>query len=304
MHAEADQRDDGERRKRRERGKQQADALALLARAQYQVGQHQPGRGLDAHAGGQRDRRAAQPRGGAGRERQRARQRQQHERVVVRAADSQLERHGIEPDERRGPLARTPRPPRRAGDQRSGGGARQRRDGLQRPQAAAEAERRERIGPQREQRAVRRVLKWPADEGKDRVDGRFGGDVRIGIEAVQNAEPGERQVPEHVLGDQRRSEQHPQLGEADRDRHSRPRQLCDRQQHGRVAGADQQRPGLKAARAELPADPVQRPGQPPGPAAAASGHERPRGAGRAGGDQPDAEHHGAQAADPDRAAGL
>ncbi len=60
------------------------------------------------------------------------------------------------------------------------------------------------------------MLERPADEGKDRVDGRFRRDMGVGIQAVQDAEPSESKVSEHILGDQRRSEQQRQLGKPDR----------------------------------------------------------------------------------------
>ena len=219
----------------------------------------------------------------------------------MRAAHGQLEQHGIEPDERRRGLTRPPHPGRGARDQCHGCEAREHGDRLQRPHPCAQPERDEQIGPEREQRAVGGVLEGPADEREHGVDRRFGGDVRVRVKPMQDAEPREGQIAEHVLGEQRRPEQQRQVGERDRRGDRLAGQLADRHQHRGVAGAHRKRPGLEAARADARREPAQRSGQPAGPAAAARGHERPRGGGRAGGEQQRRRDDRRQPARPERA---
>jgi len=47
----------------------------------------------------------------------------------------------------------------------------------------------------------------PSDERVDRIGGRFGGDMRVGVQAVQRTHAREREVAENVLGDQRRPQE-------------------------------------------------------------------------------------------------
>jgi hypothetical protein len=336
---EAGERDQREQRERSERCERQASALAHARRAQDQIGKDEPRGGLHPDPGDKRDDGAARPRGSdrssrvlrppAGRagasthrqligrscarplrsaprrQRQRAGQGQQHQRVVVGAAGGEQEQRGIEPDEGRGRRRRASHPPSRLGDQRDRAQAGRDRHGLQRPQAAAEPEQGERVGAEREQRAVGGVLEGPADESEHRVDRRFGGDVRVRVQPVQRAQAGERQVAEHVLGDQRRREQEQRVGRRDRtgQRAPRKRPRAHRREHRRVAGAKHQHPDLEAAPAELPAEPVQRPRQPGGPTAAARGHQLGGGARGAGGDDENAGRNGQRSKDPERAQG-
>jgi len=190
----------------------------------------------------------------------------------VRASDGQHEQHWVEPDEARRPAAAASEPVHRAPDQSDRREARERRDGLERPQPAREPERRGRVAGEREQRAVGGVLKRPAHEREDPVGGRFGGEVRVGVEAVQRAHAREREVAEHVLRDQRRSEQQDRVGEHDRSRERAHRQSPRARQHERVARAHEEREGLEASTAEIHAEAVPRAREPRRPAAAARGH--------------------------------
>jgi hypothetical protein len=293
----------GEHRQRRQ-GRQCARAgaqpLAPGGGRQDQEGEHQARRRLDADAGHRRHRRRAKARLPA-RQRQGAGDRDQHQGVVVGASHGQLQQDGVEADEygrhpRRaaGPLG-GPRRQRHRREAGKGG------DQLQRPQAAGEAERDDRIAAEREQRAVWGVLEGPAHEREDRVGGRFGRHVGVGVEAVQDAQPPERQVAEHVLGDERWAEDERQVGghHADRDRSSR--QAPRGGEGGEVAGAHDQRQRLEGAIAQSEPHTVQRTGKPTGPAA---GPRRDVAAGmaRRGDRQAERARHGSHQADhPERA---
>ena len=218
----------------------------------------------------------------------------------MRARDRQQQQNRVEPHERRRRLGRTAHARRRAGGQRHRAKARGDGERLQRPQAAAEPEQRERVAAEREQRAVRGVLKRPADEGEDRVRRGFGGDVRIGVHAVQHPQPRKRQVAEHVLGDQRRTQQQQRIGCQDRYRDGASGERSHRQQHRRVADAEHQRPQLEPVPAKLQRQSVQRSRQPAGPAAAAGGHQRAGGAGGAHHDREKAYRYRHQTRQPER----
>ena len=205
-------------------------------------------------------------------QRQRDGEREQRQRVVVRTAHTQHQQHRVQADERDGPPWRVPRARGRPRDQSHRAGARDHGDRLEGPHAAREAQRHDRVAEQREQRAIRGVQKRPADEVEHRVGGRFGGEVRVRVEPVQGAQACERQVAEHVLGDQRRSEQQARVSQRDRARESGHRQSARRQQHQRVAHAHQQRQRLVVAARKADAQSSQWPSQPRGPAAAARGH--------------------------------
>ena len=75
---------------------------------------------------------------------------------------------------------------------------------LEGPEPAREAERRKHVAHEREERAVRGMLMRPADERIDRVRRGLREDVRVRIEAMDDAEAGEAEVTEDVLRDQRR----------------------------------------------------------------------------------------------------
>jgi hypothetical protein len=139
------------------------------------------------------------------------------------------------------------------------------------------------------------MLEGPSDEREDRIGRRFGGHVGVGVQAVQRPHAGEVQVAEHILGDQRRTEQQDHVCDYDR-RHDRSqRQRSRRHQDRHVANAHDHRQRLKAGVREAHAEAFQGPGQPARPAAAARRNVlcRPsRGAGR---DQEDRRHDAEEA---------
>ena len=140
-------------------------------------------------------------------------------------------------------------PSRRGGarDHRDGAEAREHGDRLECPQPAGDPQRRRRVARKREQRPVGGMLEGPSDERKDRIGRCFGGDMRVGVQAVQRPHAGEVQVAEDILGDQRRAEQQDHVRHHDR-RHDRAqRQRRGRQQDRHVARAHDQRQCLKAA---------------------------------------------------------
>jgi hypothetical protein len=177
-------------------------------------------------------------------------QREDDQRVVVRAADGEHEQHRVKPDERDRPAARHADPLGREPDQRDRPEARDDGEGLERPQRAADAERDGRIAEQREQRAVRRVLVGPAEEREHFVARCLRGDVRVRVQSVQRAEPGEADVAEDVLGDQRRPEQQDRVREHNRDPQRAQRHRARAHEDRDIAGAHHQRQRLKAARPE------------------------------------------------------
>ncbi len=218
-----------------------------------------------------RRRSAAGPRLTARGQRQCRRQRGHHEGVVVGPADGQLEQHGVQAHECHRPLPLAPQCVGGVADQCDRPEAGERGDRLQRPQAAGQPERRERVAPEREQGAVGGVLEGPPHEREDRVPGRFGRDVRIGVQAMQGPEAGVAEVPEHVLGDQRRPEQQDDVRGQDGP-HQRPRrQRPGAREHDQVAGAHDQVQGLEAVAAERGGEAAERPRQPRRPAPGAGG---------------------------------
>jgi hypothetical protein len=295
VHAEAEQPDHRHRRQRRARAQRHQQAFARARHRQHQERERQPGRDLDAHA--RRQRRRADPRTGR-RERQREREREQQQRVVVGATDAEHQQHGVQADERHRPAWRVSRARRRPREQRHRGEAGHDSDRLERPQAAGEPQRRDRVADEREQRAVWRVKERPADEVEHRVPRGLRGEVRVRIETVQRAQPRERQVPEHVLGDERRPQQQRRVSEHDRTHERGRRQPTRGEQHQRVARTHQQRQRLEAVARQADPQPRQRPCQPRGPAAAACGdvQRRRRGCARA-----DQEHAGDHTDQPDSA---
>jgi hypothetical protein len=302
MGAEADHRDGSQRDEAGRRGQRDAQARLAATRGEPQKRQRQAGRQLHADAGHERHRAAAQVRAHAGRQRERGGQREEDQRVVVSAADGEHEQHRVQPDERDRPALRPADSLGREPDQRDRAEARDDGEGLERPQRAADAERHGRIAEQREQRAVRRVLVRPAEEREHFVARCLRGDVRVRVQSVQRAEPGEADVAEDVLGDQRRPEQQDRVREHDRDpqraqRH-RPRAHEDRD----IRSAHHERQRLKAARPERAQVQVsERPRQPRRPAAAARRHVlRRRGRGL-GGCQEDGHDHPEQPELSDRA---
>jgi hypothetical protein len=215
VHAEAEHAHERDRHQRQARLQRHPRARPRVPARQHQERQRQPSGQLDAHARRQHARAGAQAparagaqapaRAGAqahtrpgaqakaraagpGGERQRCCQREDQQRVVVRPADAQHERHRVEPYERRRPTGRVTEASRRLCDQRDRADAAEHRDRLERPQRARDPERHERIAGDGEQRSIRRALERPADEAEHRVGRRFRGHVRIRVKAVQRSQ--------------------------------------------------------------------------------------------------------------------
>ena len=291
----------GRERREPERGAlERAPSIGGARRAEQHERQRQPGGHLDPDARHERHRRRAEARGGAGRERQRAREGEQDQRVVVGAADGEHEQHRVQADEGRRPAPRLPETTGGTRDQRDGAEAGEHGQGLERPQPARDAERHEGVADQREQGAVGRVLVGPTEESEDFVARGLRGDVRVGVQAVQGTEPREADVAEDVLRDQRGSEQQDHVGGEDRRPDRAERKRAGGEEHAQVAGAHDQAERLKAARADAHAEPFERAGQPPDPAAAARGHVLRRLAGSARGRQEGRHDDPEQAERPER----
>jgi hypothetical protein len=301
VRAEPDQPDSAERQQTAERRNGDPPSLAPARRRQHDERQRQPGGDLDADAGRESPRGRAKARARPGRERERGGERRHDQRVVVRATDGEHEQHGVQTHERD---RRSPRPAqlaRGASHQRDGRQARADGHGLERPQAARQAQRRGRVAGHGEQRPIGRVLVWPADEPEHFVAGCLRGDVRIGVESVQRAESREAEIAEHVLGDQRRSQQQDRVRRDDRRDDRSHRQRAREGQGEQIARAHDEREGLKGARADTHAKTLQRAGQPRRPAAAASGHVLRRFARGAGGGEQDRHDDPRQAEQAERA---
>jgi hypothetical protein len=272
VHAEAEHAHERDREQRAAHGECRPCALAGARRGQDQERQHEPGGDLDGDRRGQRACGGSRARVRAGGQRQRQRDRRQQQRVVVRSADRQHEQHRVQADERDRPAGGEPAQGGGAGYQRDRGEAGEDGDRLERPQPARQPERHERVAEQREQRSIRRVLERPADEPERVVGWGFRGDVRVRVEPVQDAQPGEREVAEHVLGDQRRPEQQDRIRRDDHDHERRRRHPSREQQHERVARAHGQHQRLEARAGEADAEAVQRPREPSRPAARTGRH--------------------------------
>jgi len=188
VRAEADQPHHRDHQQCRPCPEHHPQSLALAGRGEHQEREHEPRGDLHSHARGQRrggrSRAAARAGRRARAQRERRGEREQQQRVVVRSAHRQHEQHGVQPDERGRPARRVAETPCRPRDQRHRAEAREDRQRLERPQPAREPERGERVAQQREQRPVGGVEKWPADEVVDGVGGRFGGDMRVGVQPV------------------------------------------------------------------------------------------------------------------------
>jgi hypothetical protein len=244
--AEADQADRAEHEEPERGALERPPSFARARRAEQHERQRQAGGHL--HADARHERRGSRTKTWlrAGRERQCARQREQDQRVVVRAAHGEHEQHGIEPDERRCPAGRLPQAPGGACDERYGAEARQHGERLERPQPAGQPERNEGVAEQREQRTVGGVLVGPAEEREYFVARRLRGDMCVRIEAVQRAESREADVAEHVLGNQRRSEQEDRVCRHDGGRDRAQAKRAGGEQHEQVARAHDQAERLKA----------------------------------------------------------
>jgi hypothetical protein len=283
VHAEAehaDQRHQPQRKRRPQRGADtRAPACVRCAgarRREHEERQHQAGRHLHADARRERSDGGAHTWIGAGARQQRDRQREHEQCVVVRSADCQHEHHRVQAHKRARPRRRVSQPAGRARDQRDRREAREHRERLERPQPARQPERRDRIAQQGEQRSVRRVLKWPADEVEHAIRRRFRGEVRIWVQPVQHPHARERQIAEHVLRDQRRAKRHERIREHDRRRDRSERQPPRDRQHQQVARAHDQRERLEARARQPYVEAVQGAGEPRRPAAAARGDVLPR----------------------------
>ncbi len=325
--AEPHQAEDRQPDHRQGRSHEHLSALVPVPRGQHHERQHDAGGDLHAHPRHDRDGGPAQPaagvRGAPGewgpagvvgararrcpcphlppcRQQERQRQRCHHQRVVVRPAHRQLEQHGVQPHERHRPLPRASQRVRGVAHERDRAEAGDGRHGLQGPQPAGQAERRERVAREREQGSVGGVLERPSHEREDRVRRRFGGHVGVGVEPVQRAQARVAEVSEHVLGDQRRTEHEDHVGGQDRCHQRPPGHRPGAHQHQRVAGAHQQRQVLEAVAAERGGESPERPRQPRGPAAGTRGDVLGRGAGGAGAHQQHAREDPEQAEHPQR----
>ena len=184
MDAEPDHANERDRQQAQRRARRHAPALAPARRRKHEERQRKPGRDLDAHAHRQRAHACAHMRLGARRQRQRSGQRQQQQRVVVRAPDGQCKQHRVQAHKRGRPTCRQPHARACARDQGHRANARGDRHRLERPQGAGKPQRGGRVAGEREQRAVGRVQERPPDELEHRVGRRFGGDVRVWVQAV------------------------------------------------------------------------------------------------------------------------
>jgi hypothetical protein len=207
MGAEADQAKHREQSQAQHSRGRHAQALAGGGGSQYQERQRQPGGDLDPDPRDQRDRAGAKARAGPGGEEQRARQSQQQQRVVVIAADRQLEQHRIQAHEGGGEAGGVALLRGCAAHQRDRGEAGGDRERLQGPQPTRKSERGDRVATEGEQWAIGGVLEGPAYEQIDGVGGRLGGDVGVRIQPVQSAQSRKVEVAEHILGDQRWAQQ-------------------------------------------------------------------------------------------------
>jgi len=242
--------------------------------AQVRLAEHleregQPGRQLDPHPGRDGGRRRSRSRRGPRAQEQRERERGEQQSVVVRAADGEHEQDGVQAEEGGSEGRRASEALSGAGRQPDRREARQGEHDFQRPQRAGDAERREGVAREREQRSVRGVLEGPADEAGDRVARRFGREVGVGVKAVQRAHPRERDVAEDVLRDQRRAEREDRVGREHGDRDGPHAEPARRRKDREVGPADDQHQHLEAAAAEPRADPGERSRQPSRPPAAA-----------------------------------
>jgi len=160
VRAEPHDRHDRQQHQRAAGARRDTRPLAPATRCQHHERQHQPRGGLhrdtdDQHSCSRLKLGDPGRSRGARSEREGACQHEQHERVVVSAAHRQLEQHRVQAHEHRRHLRRAAHPVRR--DRRQGDRceARGHGNGLQRPQATRQPERRQRIGAEREQGAVR-----------------------------------------------------------------------------------------------------------------------------------------------------
>jgi hypothetical protein len=266
---EADEAEDRQRREAERRAARHAQALSHALGREHKKGKHQPRRDLDADADHQCPGGGPKPGARPGGQCERGGEEEHQQRVVVCSTHRQLEQHRVQADECSRPARGAAQPAGSARDHGDGAEAGEHGDRLECPQPGGDPERRRRVAHKREQWPVGGMLERPSDERKDRVGRRFGGDMGVGVQAVQRPHAREVQVAEHVLGDQRRTQEQRDMRDHDR-RHDRPqRQRGGCQQDRHVACAHDQRQCLKAAARDADTKAFQRPGQPARPAAAA-----------------------------------
>jgi hypothetical protein len=272
VRAEPDHPDGRERREAHERAAGNRHALSRARGREQQERQHQPRGHLDPDAGDERGCGGAEARAGPGGQCQRGGEHHHDQGVVVRAADGEHEQHRVQAHERRCPAPRVTQQTGRARDHRHGGEAREYGERLERPQSSGEPQGRGRVAREREKGAVGGMLQRPSDEAENRIGGRFGGHMRVGVQAVQGSQTGEAEVAEHVAGYQRRAEQQDHVRGHDGAHERARRQRSRGDQHDEVAPGHDQHQRLEAVRGDADVKALERAGQPPGPAAGASRH--------------------------------
>ena len=132
--------------------------------------------------------------------------RQQHRQaVVVGAADDVDEDERVEGDEGGGAQRVDAAPGGEAGDDRGEAEHRERRDGLERRDREADRQPGERVGGEGEERAVGAGGFGPGDVREGGVGGGGERRVDVGVEAVDDPEPGVVEVAVDVVGEQDRA---------------------------------------------------------------------------------------------------
>jgi hypothetical protein len=298
--AEAEQRHGGERAHARQGARRKRGAFAQAWRRQQQERQRQTCGELHPNARHECARGGPQARLRTGAQRQRRRQREQDEGVVVCPADRQHEQHRVQSDEGRSPAPGPSKPRRGARDECDRAEARGAGCRLERPQAARQPERRGGVAAEREQGPVGGVLVGPAQVVEDLVTGGFRRDARIGVQPVKRAHAREAEIAEHVLRDQRRTQQQDEVGREDRERERPPGKSTRHDQDREIAAGHHERERLEAARAQAFAQTLVRAGQPARPASAAGRDVLRWFAGRPGRQQKTASDHPQQGERPDR----
>jgi len=216
--AESDQPDEHKRKQGQSCARRHPHPLAAAGRSEHDKGEREPGGDLHAHAHRERDRGRSEPRARCCGHRKRERQQHHRQRVDVRAADGQYEQGRVQSHEGGGATHGAVQAPGCARNQRDRAEAREHSYCLQRPESACEPERRRQVAREREQRTIgggRWRGRFPAQEREYRVAWRFGGGVGVGAEAMQGPKPGEAEVAEHILGDQRWPQEQDQMGRHD-----------------------------------------------------------------------------------------
>jgi hypothetical protein len=298
VRAEAHDRHDCQQHQRTYGARGHPDALAPARRRQHHERKHEPGRCLHADAdhehgcgcpeialpissascAGSTGGRPIQhslarlrlPR--ARRERKRCRQDEQYERVVVGASRIELQQDRIQAYEHGRRPPRAAHPARCLRGQRDRAQARGHRDRLERPQSARQSKWGQGVGAECEQGSIGRVLKGPADEREHSVVGGFRRHVGVGVKSMQDPQAREREIAEHILGDEWRTHQQQHVRGRDREGDGLAGQYLCSEQHDHVARAHRQRERLKARGPDPEPKWVQRSRQPAGPATASGRH--------------------------------